>query len=193
LKSIIMLARLLQDNNQEAIMTKALLGTVALAVAATLTTACGNGRDDDYGTRADAREESRPLAVNEAKTVVGCIKGGDERGSWVLAAQPEEMGASFQRSMQGVVASYAYVLEGEDLSQYVGREVSVTGVVDEREGIEVEKSREMEGEPTTTRDGDTVTPTVEIEEEAAIELRRMRVESVLTTGGTCELAETPVE
>jgi hypothetical protein len=162
--------------------------TMALVVTTVLVAGCGS---PDQPASPAVGMDPRP---NVTTDVTGCIKGGDAEGQWVLAAARREEAAAIDRTLRGQATTYGYILEapGQDLSQYVGREITVTGVViEDIDDVEVEKSREMTGEPTVARDGREVTPTVEIEEEALIDLRRMRVETVTLTGNACEMLDDP--
>ena len=161
--------------------------TAGLVLLASLAAACGGDRVADAERPETA--ETRPVPTAQATSVTGCIKGGDATGTYVLVTQPEPMGAAVDRATRGQVATYTYLLEGRELAQHVGQEVEVTGTIEEKDDIEVEETREQTSAPTTV-DGDTVTPTVEVEEAAVIEMRRMRVDTLQPTGGACP---TPAE
>lgn len=157
--------------------------TAGLILLASLAAACGGDRAD--GDRPDTAE-TRTVPAAQATSVTGCIKGGDVTGSYVLVAQREPMGAAVDRATRGQVATYTYVLEGQELAQHVGRQVVVTGTIEEKDDIEVEETREQTAAPTTV-DGDTVTPTVEVQETALIEMRRMRVDTIQPASGECAM------
>lgn len=160
------------------IKTPLLLGLLTLG---SLTLACGGDREPEPE---EAREaETVPMA--QATTVTGCIQGGTQEGTYVLATDPNPLGASADRTLRGETATYTYLLEGRDLGQYVGRQVTVTGTIEEKDDLEVEDSSEAEGTPTTV-DGDTVTPKVEVDTEAVIEMRRLQVNTVQATAGECQ-------
>jgi hypothetical protein len=161
------------------------MAVAALVLLTGMASACGGDRADD-----GQRTETTAAPAAQATTVTGCIKGGDAAGSYVFVAEPTMLGAAVDRRTRGQVTTYTYVLTGQNLEPYVGRQVSVTGRIEGQDNVEVEKSRELSGEPTTTDDG-TVTPTVEIEETALIETRTMQVESVQATGQPCVVAEPP--
>lgn len=149
-----------------------------------LTAACGGERPS--GQPPQDAERSVPSA--QSTEISGCLRGGDTAGSHVLVTDPDPMSASADRSTRGQVATYTYVLVGEGLAQHVGRRVSVTGTIEATDDMEVEETREQTSAPAKV-DGDTVTPTVEVEESAVIEMRRMQVSSVQPTGEPCTTAE----
>jgi hypothetical protein len=151
---------------------------------ASLSAACAGERRD----APPAQDATKEVPAAQATEVTGCLRGGTTAGTHVLVTAPDPMSASVDRSTRGQVATYTYLLVGGDLEPHVGRQVSVTGTIEAADDMEVEKSREQQSAPTEV-DGDTVTPTVEIEETAVIEMRRMRVERVQPTGEPCAIAE----
>jgi hypothetical protein len=151
---------------------------------ASLTAACAGERPAEQ-PRQDAE---RPVPVAQATEVTGCLRGGSSAGTHVLVTAPDPMGASVDRSTRGQVATYTYLLVGEQLDQHVGRQVAVTGTIEATDDMKVEETREQAAAPTEVN-GDTVTPTVEVEETAVIEMRRLRVASVQPTGEACATAE----
>lgn len=159
-----------------------LTGT-ALLVLTGLAAGCGGG---DTAPRSDEGARTPPPA--QANTVTGCLKGGSAAGTYVLVTEPAEMGAEVERATRGLVTTYTYTLVGQDLDSHVGRQVAVTGAVEDRDEVEVDESREQTAAPNRVG-GDTVTPTVEVEEEAVIEVRRMRVDTVQPTGEPCTEAQ----
>lgn len=163
------------------------LSTSAFLLAASLLTGCGGADETESGvTEIPAEEVAPPGSVPDAQatTVEGCLRAGDQPGTFVLAAVPSEMGAAADRALRGATATYTYLLVGEGLAAHVGRQVSVTGTMDDAANIEVDESSESTGQTTTVGD-DEVTPTVEVEEEALIDVRRMRVSTVEPTGEAC--------
>lgn len=158
-------------------------GTAAFLLAG-LAAGCGGGGD----ATPEVTEPVRTPPPAQATTVTGCLKGGEAAGSYVLVTEPAEMGAEVERATRGQVTTYTYALEGQNLESHVGRVVSITGAVADGDDVEVEESREQTAPPTTV-DGETVTPTVEVEEKAVIDVRRMRVDSVQPTGEACTAAQ----
>lgn len=153
-------------------------------ILAGLTAACGGERPS--GQAPQEAEQSVPsTGLTE---IAGCLRGGETAGTHVLVTNPDPMSASADRSTRGQVATYTYVLVGQNLEQHVGRQVSITGTIEATDDMEVEETREQASAPTKV-DGDTVTPTVEVEERAVIEMRRMQVSSVQPTGEPCPTAE----
>lgn len=157
----------------------------ALCLSVGLVWGCG-GNDTPEVTEIPADEVPPPADVPAAQetTVVGCLRAGQTPGTFVLAALPDDMGAAADRTTRGQVTTYTYMLVGEGLEQHVGQQVSVRGTIDEAADVEVEKRTETEGPPTRV-EGDEVTPTVEVEEEALIDVRRMRASVVEPTGERC--------
>lgn len=157
----------------------------ALLLSAGLALGCG-GDETPEVTEIPAEEVPPPATVPTAQetTVEGCLRAGDTAGTFVLAALPDTMGAAADRTTRGQVATYTFMLVGEGLAQHVGQQVSVRGTVEDAADVEVDKSSEFEGQPTQV-EGDEVTPTVEVEEEALIDVRRMRVSVVEPTGESC--------
>lgn len=160
--------------------TPALLGLLTLG---SLTIACGGDRTPEPETTSADASATRA----EGTAVTGCIQGGTDAGTHVLVTHPSAMGAAAERSTRGQVATHTYVLDGGDLDQYVGKEVTVIGTIEARDDLEVEEHDESEAAPTKVK-GDTVTPTVEVETAAVIEMRRMQVNSVQATGTVCPAA-----
>lgn len=156
------------------------LTAAACLGAITLTAACAG--DTSTPATDNATPDMPPLA--QATTVTGCVRGGDAEGTHVLVTEPEMMGAAVDRATRGQNTTYTYVLVGPDLDRHVGRRVAVTGTIEARDDLEVEEQREQTGAPTTV-DGETVTPTVEVEESAVIEMRRLRVAAVQGSGEDC--------
>lgn len=159
--------------------------TLTMFLGAGLAVGCGGDTTPEV-TEIPAEEVPAPANVPAAQemTVNGCLRAGDTAGTFVLAALPADMGASADRATRGAVATYTYLLVGEGLAQHVGRQVTVRGIADDAADVDVNATSESEG-PTTTVNGEKVTPSVEVEEEAVIDVRRMRVSSVEPTGEAC--------
>lgn len=158
----------------------------ALCLSASLAWGCGGDRSDVTEIPAEEVPPAAAAPAAQETTIVGCLRAGEAPGTFVLASLPEAMGAAADRTTRGQVATYTYMVVGEGLAQHVGQQVSVRGTIDKATDVEVAERSASERPPTRVQD-DEVTPTVEVEEDALIDIRRMRASAVEPTGERCDL------
>jgi hypothetical protein len=119
-------------------------------------------------------------------TVTGCLRGGEQAGTYVVTADSGPLPALGGRTVGSPeMPTYTYVLEGtRDVSEFVGHRVEVTGEVTERDEFEHERATQTEAE-AHTRPGDTFTPMVETEEHVTVRLRALEVREIRSLSPTC--------
>lgn len=157
----------------------ALIGTVALV------SACA-------GPEQREEQQEAALAVGdrmsgETVTVTGCLTSTPERDAFVVTAARDALTSGALYSGDGEVPTYTYELVGNaaDLSQHVGTQVEVHGeITDSRDEVKVDQEEETAHEPRRSGD-DTVTPAIETDTEAEINVRRLQVSTVTPTGQPC--------
>ncbi|MGE3275226.1 MAG: hypothetical protein AB7O67_08940 [Vicinamibacterales bacterium] len=146
--------------------------------------ACGGDAAVPPSAQDDAPTAGETALQDEPRTVTGCLRGGEEAGTFVVTADANSLTSLTARSATGELPTYTYVLDtGQDLSSMVGHQVAVTGTVEASDDFEHTRSRETE-QPTT--EGETVTPTVETERDFDLELRRLAVEDIRSVDDTCD-------
>jgi hypothetical protein len=159
-----------------------LIFSVALGSAACSRTA------EERGEKQEAALASRGAATGEEMTVTGCLTSAADRGAFVVTADRTALTSGALHAGDGETPTYTYELTGNtaDLAKHVGRQVQVTGRVDDDRDDEVEVDREEETKLPTTQSGDEkVTPAIETDTEMRINVRRMNVSTVTETGQPC--------
>lgn len=124
-------------------------------------------------------------------TVTGCLTAAPDGGAYVLTANRNALTSGALYSGDGEVPTYTYELVpgSADLTPHVGREVAITGAIDDDVKDEVEVDDEKTTtEPETQVGDDKVTPAIETDTEMEIQVRRLHVASVQATGNSCALA-----
>ena len=136
------------------------------------------------------RQESAPTQQKKSSdelTVTGCLTASARGDRFVLtplkkAPRADEM----TRRTTDVAPTYTYELRGgKNLRAHVGQQVSVTGVLDRSFEKDVDVDREGQTQAPPARPGDPK-PTVETEEKAELELRRLQVKTVKSIGKPCD-------
>lgn len=135
------------------------------------------------------RTEDAGFATGEPITVEGCLTARPDGAAFVLTpSELNPLGTALSRSAGEVRPTFTYELVGDAgaLRPHVGQLVSVTGTVAE----DVEREAEVDREQTTApAAGDGSPPPegaqVETSHEAEIQVRRMTVQSVKSTGQSC--------
>jgi hypothetical protein len=142
--------------------------TVVVAAALALSgTACGKA--ENRAPELATKTPEQP--INQPKTVTGCLRAGAAPNTFVLTAA-EATGAT-------TTATYElFPKAGVDLHAYAGQEVAVSGTL--RSQQTVATSGEVQEKPANGVSG---TPTVETRSE--LNVRKLDVESVTTTGNRC--------
>lgn len=159
------------------------LGLVlSLALAGT---ACGGDADERAGL-----ETVKPGATADGDqvTVTGCLTAGRERESFVVTAARDALTSGAIYSGDGGTPTYTYELVGNaaDLSQHVGKQVEIAGILDEdrKDSVDVDDHSEAELPPVQSGDR-KVEPAIETETEIEINVRRLHVSTVTPTGQAC--------
>lgn len=159
-----------------------LIFSVALGAGACSRTA------EERGEMQEAALAARDGAAGEEMTVTGCLTSAADRGAFVVTADRTALTSGALHSRDGETPTYTYELTGNagDLAQHVGRQVQVTGRLDDDRDDEVKVDRQEETKLPETQSGDEkVTPAIETETEMRINVRRMNVSSVTATGQPC--------
>jgi hypothetical protein len=153
----------------------AVLGTVATFAVA----AAPAFSQQSAGDRAQRGRDHQQL------TVTGCLTAGAGAQRFVLTPiKKDPLSSEMETRTTDVAPTYTYeLIGGRDLKPHVGQIVNVTGRLDrdyEKEAEVVKRERET---PAGKR-GDT-TSRVETKEKAELEIRRLQVQTVDSTGKSC--------
>ncbi len=159
-----------------------ILSIVCFSVAVTVG-ACSRGSDRDATMARDTSDKDQI-------EVTGCLTANADTNQFVLTANSTALTSLSNRAGAGEAGTYHYQLVGgNDLQQYVGKEVVVKGV---REGrgadVNIEAKEKREGTATKSR-GDRVTPAIESKEEIELQVERLNVASITPTGATCQVGQ----
>ena len=161
---------------------------VGLIFSAAMGSAACSRTADERGAQQEAAIAARDGAAGDEVTVTGCLTSAADRGAFVVTADRNALTSGALHAGDGETPTYTYELTGNtaDLSKHVGRQVRVTGRVDEDRDDEVKVDQEEKTELPETRSGnDTVKPAVETDTEMNINVRRLTVSSVAQTGAAC--------
>jgi hypothetical protein len=162
-----------------------LIFSVALGSAACSRTA------DERDQAQEAAIAARDGAAGDEITVTGCLSGAADRAAFVVTADRNALTSGALHSRDGETPTYTYELVGNtaDLSQHVGKQVQVTGSLDEDREEEAKVDDEAESKQPPVQSGDDkVTPAIETDTEMEIEVRRLTVSTVTPTGRACQTA-----
>jgi hypothetical protein len=120
-------------------------------------------------------------------TVTGCLTANASGNRFVLTPlKKDPLAAEMTARTTGVAPTYTYELHGgNDLRAHAGQQVSVTGILDRKFEQDAEMDRDQETQVAPARP-DEPKPTVETEEKADVELRRLQVKTVQSIGKPCE-------
>lgn len=124
-------------------------------------------------------------------TVTGCLTASARGDRFVLTPlKSDPLAAEMTMRTTDVVPTYTYELRGwTNLSAHIGQQVSVTGVLDRGYEKDTGIDREQQTQAARARPGDPK-PTVETEERAELELRRLHVKTVTSIGKPCDTPTT---
>jgi hypothetical protein len=131
-------------------------------------------------------------ATGAEVTVTGCLTAAPDRAAFVVTADRSPLASGALYSRAGGTPTYTYELMGStgDLTAHVGRQVEVTGRLDDDRKDGVTAGDEEKTELPKVQSGDrTVEPTVETETQLAINVRRLQVTNVSPTGQPCVTEE----
>jgi hypothetical protein len=160
-----------------------LIFSVALGSAACSRTA------DERGEKQEAALAARDGAAGENVTITGCLSGAPDRNAFVVTADRNALTSGGLHAGSGETPTYTYELTGNvgDLSSQVGRQVEVTGRLDESRKDKAEVDDEDKTKLPEVQSGkDKVTPAIETDTEMKINVRRLHVSSVTQTGRSCQ-------
>jgi hypothetical protein len=165
--------------------TELIVGIV-LSVALALP-ACSRTSDE----RADQQRAAlaaRDGAAGDEVTITGCLTAAQDRNAFVVTADRNALVSGALYSGSGETPTYTYELTGHtaDLAAHVGRQVEVKGRVDKSREDEVKVNDEVKTTLPETQSGkDKVTPAIETDTEMEVNVRRLTVSSVTSTGQGC--------
>jgi hypothetical protein len=149
--------------------------------------ACGRNAEQ-RGEMQEQAVAARDGAGGDEMTVTGCLTSAADRGAFVVTADRNALTSGALHAGSGETRTYTYELTGNaaDLQQHVGRQVQVTGRLDDDRKDRVKVDDEEKTELPETQSGrDTVKPAIETETELDINVRRLHVSSVTATGQGC--------
>lgn len=161
---------------------------VGLIVSAALGSAACSQTAEDRGEMQDAAIATRDASGGEDITVTGCLTSAADRGAFVVTADRTALTSGALHAGDGETPTYTYELTGNtgELSQHVGRQVEVTGRVDDDRDDEVKVDEEQETKLPETQSGkEKVEPAIETDTEMRINVRRLNVSAVTATGQPC--------
>jgi hypothetical protein len=120
-------------------------------------------------------------------TVTGCLTASARGDRFVLTPlKRDPLAAEMTTRTTDVTPTYTYELRGgTNLRAHVGQQVSVTGVLDRSFEKDTDIDREQESQAAPARPGQPKA-TVETEEKAELELRRLQVKTVKSIGKPCD-------
>lgn len=127
-------------------------------------------------------------AKGDEITVTGCLTGAADRGAFVVTADRSALVSGALHAGDGETPTYTYELTGDtqNLAANVGRQVKVTGRLDDDRDDEVKVNDEEKTTLPSTQSGkETVTPAIETDAELEINVRRLAVSAVSPTGQPC--------
>jgi len=157
---------------------------------ATVSSACSRAADEREQQQ-EAAIATRGAAGGDNVTITGCLSAAPDGGAFAVTADRNALTSGALYSGSGEVPTYTYELVGNagDLSTHVGRQVQVTGRLDEDRDDEVDVETKAKTEGDRVQSGnEKVTPAVETNEEVEIKVRRLHVASVTPTGGSCSIS-----
>ena len=165
---------------------------IGLALSVAIGTAACSREAEQRGDMQESALAARDGAAGDAITVTGCLTSAPDRGAFVVTADRNALTSGALHAGDGETPTYTYELTGNtaDLTRHVGRQVQVTGNLDEDRDDQVKVDEEEKTELPKTQSGDeTVRPAVETDTEMKINVRRLSVSSVTQTGRACEASQ----
>ncbi len=143
---------------------------------------------DDRAQRQEAALAVRDAQTGDEITVTGCLTGASDRGAFAVTADRDPLASSTIHAASGDMPTYTYELTGNtaDLAAHVGRQVKVTGRLDQARKDQVKVNDETEAKEPPRQAGDEkVTPAVKTDAEVDLHVRRLNVTSLTPTGSAC--------
>jgi hypothetical protein len=157
-----------------------------------LGSACSRAADEQDATvnaRDSATGEAVDAATGEEITVKGCLTAAPDRAAFVLTADRDALTSDAIYAGTGGTPTYTYELMGNtgDLTAHVGRQVEVTGRLDDERKDDVDVDKKERTDLPEVQSGDRkVEPTIKTETEMDINIRRLQVGRVAPTGQACQ-------
>jgi hypothetical protein len=161
---------------------------VGLIFSITLGSAACSRSADERGAAQDAALAERGGATGDEVSITGCLTSAPDRGAFVVTADRNALTSGALHAGDGETPTYTYELTGNsgDLAQHVGKQVQVSGRLDDDRDDEVKVDEEQETKlPEAQSGNDKVTPAIETDTEMHINVRRLTVSTVTPTGQTC--------
>jgi hypothetical protein len=159
------------------------------AIAAILTLSPQNPPQNQQNPENPRQErgENRDTKSSDALTVTGCLTASARGDRFVLTpVKKDPLAEEMTTRTTDVVPTYTYELRGgTNLRAHVGQQVSITGVLDRGFEEDAEMDRDRETQVAPEKPG-APKPTVETEEKADLELRRLQVKTVKSIGKPCD-------
>jgi hypothetical protein len=160
--------------------TTGFIGLVfASALAAHVTFAAQNPPQD--------RGAARDTKASDELTVTGCLTANARGDRFVLTpVKKDPLASEMTTRTTDAAPTYNYELRGgTNLRAHIGQQVSVTGVLDRgfEKDADIDRDRKTQAEPAKPG---APKPTVETEEKAELELRRLQVKTVKSIGKPCD-------
>ena len=120
--------------------------------------------------------------------VTGCMTANPQTNQFVLTANQNALTSLTNRAGAGEAESFHYQLVGgNDLQQYVGKEVVVKGAkMGKGADVNIESKDKPAAIEPDPRNKD-VTPAVESTQEIEMQIERLNVASVTPTGSACRI------
>jgi hypothetical protein len=166
------------------------------AIAAMLTLAPQNSARNAQNPQnpGQVRGAQQQTKSSDEITVTGCLTANARGDRFMLTPlKKDPLAAEMTTRTTDVVPTYTYELHGgSNLRAHVNQQVTVTGVLDRKYEKETEIDRDQETQAAPVRP-DAPKPTVETEEKAELELRRLQVNTVKSIGKPCEASTSSEE
>ena len=160
---------------------------IGLIFSVGIGSACSRAADEPL-----ADQDPSPTATGNEITVTGCLTSAPDRDAFVVTAARDALTSGAIYSGAGGTPTYTYELMGNtaDLTAHVGRQVEVTGRLDDDRDDEVDVDEEDKTELPKVQSGDrAVEPSIETDTEMEINVRRLAVATVEPTGQPCQLTD----
>lgn len=150
--------------------------------------ACSRSADERANQQMAGEADGR--ATGNDITVTGCLTAAADRAAFVVTADRNALTSGAMYSGAGGTPTYTYELTGNtgDLAAHVGRQVEVTGRLDDDRKDDVQVGEKEKTELPAVQSGDrTVEPAITTETKLDINIRRLEVASVAPTGQGCQV------
>jgi hypothetical protein len=164
-----------------------LAGVSAVAAMLTLTPQNSPRNQQNPENPRQERGEVREPKTSDEVTVIGCLTSSARGDRFVLTpVKKDPLAEEMTTRTTNVAPTYTYELRGgTNLRAHVGQQVSITGILDRGFEKDAEMDRDRETQVAPEKPG-APKPTVETEEKADLELRRLQVKTVKSIGKPCD-------